>query len=48
MRQTILEEYEKCKNHYQSLRLMEPEAKSATQIERDLGRTFPLNPYFQQ
>ena len=41
-----MDEYDKCKRHYDSLKLMDPEPESATQIERDLGRTFPVNEYF--
>lgn len=47
MKQTISEEYQKLKNHYKSLKLMEPSQESKVQIERDLGRTFPKHEYFQ-
>jgi hypothetical protein len=43
MRETILSEYKKCKNHFNSLKGLEPKEESAQQIERDLGRTFPKN-----
>ena len=42
-----MEEFQKCDNHFQSLKGLDPEPISATQIERDLGRTFPLNPFFK-
>ena len=43
----IMEEFQKCENHFKSLKSLDPEPESATQIERDLGRTFPLNPHFK-
>ena len=46
-KQTILEEYETCKTHYKSLTKLEPKLESGLQIDRDLGRTFPKNPYFR-
>lgn len=30
MRQTIMDEYDKCKRHYDSLKLLDPEPNSAT------------------
>jgi hypothetical protein len=47
IKQTIQEEYKKCKIHFKSLNKLDPSPESATQIERDLGRTFPINPYFK-
>lgn len=42
-----MEEYQKCENHFNSLKGLDPAPESATQIERDLGRTFPMNEYFK-
>ena len=47
IKQTILEEYQKCDNHFNSLKGLDPAPESATQIDRDLGRTFPMNEYFK-
>jgi hypothetical protein len=41
-------EYAKCKAQYKSLLMLQPQTESALQIERDLGRTFPKNAFFQQ
>lgn len=46
MSQIILDEYDKCKKHYKSLKKLKPKQESALQIERDLGRTFPKNQFF--
>ena len=46
--QIILTEYEKCKKHYKSLKKLEPKQDAALQIDRDLGRTFPKNTFFNQ
>lgn len=43
----IIDEYNKCKSHYKSLRLLEPKSESSLQIDRDLNRTFPKNDYFK-
>ena len=48
MKQTISSEYKKCKNHFNSLKGLEPKTESAQQIERDLGRTFPKNEFFKE
>ena len=47
MRLTIVSEYKKCKNHFKSLKGLEPKEESAQQIERDLNRTFPKNQFFK-
>ena len=46
VKKTILDEYTKCANHFESLKDLEPKTESASQIERDLGITFPKNEFF--
>ena len=48
IKSTILEEYATCKTHFKSLLSLEPKIESGLQIDRDLGRTFPKNPFFKQ
>lgn len=47
MKSAILEEYATCKIHFKSLTSLQPKHESSLQIERDLGRTFPKNPFFK-
>ena len=47
VKKTILDEYTKCASHFESLKDLEPKTESASQIERDLGRTFPKNEFFK-
>ena len=44
----VQEEYEQLKLKYNQIKDLEPAHESSLQIERDLRRTYPRNPYFKR